>query len=264
MYDSPSLNFDRSTRPPCFSNPGTAAGEVLKTRHGALPAVMAAPMTSSLDLPAGISCALIFSLGWSAFHASTICLPQLISASLFEYQIVMSPWLSTPWPALPPPPAQALRVRAPAATAARVSMRRRIVVLLVLGGSAALIVRRGSGGVAHGEGRCGEVEAHRLRAADGVEERARRDLAPGTGVGRDARECRVQVSAEFGVVEACDRQVARHRDAAPLCDPEAGDGHVVVRVDDGGGRIGAREDRLRGRRALGRAEVGLDAASVDT
>ena len=60
---SPPGKSSRGTSPPCFWNCGTAAGEVLKTRHGALPAVMAAPMTSSEDLPAGISWAVTFSLG---------------------------------------------------------------------------------------------------------------------------------------------------------------------------------------------------------
>ncbi len=72
-------------------NCGTAAGAVLKIRHGALPAVIAAPMTSSEVLPAGISWAVTFWSGCSAFQASTIALPQATSSGLLEYQIVMGP-----------------------------------------------------------------------------------------------------------------------------------------------------------------------------
>ena len=76
---------------------------MLKTRHGALPAVIAAPMTSSDDLPAGISWAVTFSSGWSAFQASTIFLPQAISSGLFDSQILMGP-LALMASEPPPPP----------------------------------------------------------------------------------------------------------------------------------------------------------------
>ena len=46
-YSRPPGRSSIATRPPCFWKPGTAAGEVFNTRQGALPAVMAAPMTSS-------------------------------------------------------------------------------------------------------------------------------------------------------------------------------------------------------------------------
>src|SRR4051795_5322267 len=60
-------------------------------RQGSLPAVMAAPITSSEDLPAGISCAATFSFGCAEFQAATICLPQATSWALFEYQILIAP-----------------------------------------------------------------------------------------------------------------------------------------------------------------------------
>src|SRR5690242_16956712 len=75
--------------------PGTDAGEVLKIRQGSLPAVTAALMTSSDDLPAGISCPLTCSFGWAAFQAATACLPHFTSSGLLEYQILIGPcaWL---------------------------------------------------------------------------------------------------------------------------------------------------------------------------
>ena len=101
------------TRPPCFWNCGTAAGEVLKTRQGALPAVIAAPMTSSEDLPAGISWAVTFSLGFLAFQSVTIALPQASSSGLFDSQILIGPLLGDVAEAEPPPlPPQALSPRA--------------------------------------------------------------------------------------------------------------------------------------------------------
>src|SRR3954452_12746208 len=91
MYDAPPGKSSRATRPPCFWNCGTAAGEVLKTRHGALPAVMAAPMTSSELLQAGISCAVTFSLGFFASQPATMASPQLRSWGLCENQILIGP-----------------------------------------------------------------------------------------------------------------------------------------------------------------------------
>ena len=118
MYFLPSGKLSSATSPPCFWNCGTAAGEVLNTRHGALPAVIAAPMTSSEVLPAGISCAVTFSLGFFAFQALTIALPQAISSGLLESQILIGPSVAVA-PELPPalspsspPQAAALRTRA--------------------------------------------------------------------------------------------------------------------------------------------------------
>src|SRR3954467_12701638 len=91
MYFVALEKLSRGTSPPCFWNCGTAAGEVLKTRHGALPAVMAAPMTSSELLPAGISCAVTFSLGFFAFQSATMALPQASSSGLFGSQILIAP-----------------------------------------------------------------------------------------------------------------------------------------------------------------------------
>src|SRR6476619_2162090 len=91
MYSVPFEKSSSGTRPPCFWNCGTAAGLVLNTRHGALPAVIAAPMTSSEVLPAGISCAVTFSDGWAEFHSATIALPQAISSGLFDSHTLMGP-----------------------------------------------------------------------------------------------------------------------------------------------------------------------------
>ena len=95
-----------ATSPPCFWNCGTAAGEVLKIRHGALPAVIDAPMTSSEVLPAGISCPVTFSFGCAAFHFATAALPQATSSLLFEYQILIGPVAAAALSASsePPPP----------------------------------------------------------------------------------------------------------------------------------------------------------------
>ena len=102
MYDLPSLKLSSGTRPPCFWNCETDAGEVLKIRHGALPAVIAAPMTSSELFPVGISWAVTFWSACAAFQAATICLPQATSSALFEYQTVIGPRAWVAAPVLPP------------------------------------------------------------------------------------------------------------------------------------------------------------------
>ena len=112
-YSFPSGKLSRATNPPCFWNCGTAAGEVLNTRHGALPAVIAAPMTSSEDFPAGISWAVISSSGCSSFQAATISSPQAISSGLFDSQILMGPVsLVEPEPPSPSSLPQAATLRA--------------------------------------------------------------------------------------------------------------------------------------------------------
>ena len=57
-----------------------------------MPAVIAAPMTSSEVLPAGISWAVTFSSGCAAFHSLTIALPQAISSGLLESQTLIGPF----------------------------------------------------------------------------------------------------------------------------------------------------------------------------
>src|SRR5450631_2411479 len=52
---------------------------------------MAAPMTSSEVLPAGICWALTSSLGWAVFHDFTMALPQVISSGLLDSQILIGP-----------------------------------------------------------------------------------------------------------------------------------------------------------------------------
>ncbi len=64
---------------------------MLNTRQGALPAVIAAPMTSSDVCPAGISWAVTSSSGFSAFHSLTIALPQAISSGLFDSHTLIGP-----------------------------------------------------------------------------------------------------------------------------------------------------------------------------
>src|ERR1700748_2468517 len=115
MYCLPSGKSLSETRPPSFWNCGTAAGEVLNTRHGALPAVMAAPMTSSELLPVGISWPLTCSFGCALFHAATIALPQATSSWLLEYQTLMGPWAALACLAfVPPDPHAAARAAAAA------------------------------------------------------------------------------------------------------------------------------------------------------
>ena len=86
-----------------------------------MPAVIAAPMTSSWCVPAGISWAVTCSSGWSAFHASTMALPQATSAVLFDSQISIGPRdssgpLAAALPARPTP--VAVRLMPTTATAA--------------------------------------------------------------------------------------------------------------------------------------------------
>src|SRR5665811_2625209 len=52
---------------------------------------MAAPMTSSDVLPAGICCAVTSSLGWAAFHAFTMLVPQVTSSGLLDSQTLIGP-----------------------------------------------------------------------------------------------------------------------------------------------------------------------------
>src|SRR3954470_6116298 len=107
MYLVAPGKLSSGTRPPCFWNCGTAAGLVLNTRHGALPAVMAAPITSSEVLPAGISWAVTFSFGCAEFHWATIALPQAISSGLFDSHTLMGPVEDCASPEPEPPPPQA-------------------------------------------------------------------------------------------------------------------------------------------------------------
>ena len=104
MYCLPPGMSSSATRPPCFWKPGTAAGLVLKTRQGALPAVIAAPMTSSELLPVGISWPVTFSFGCAEFHAVTIDLAQATSSWLLEYQTLIGPRACAASLAEPPPP----------------------------------------------------------------------------------------------------------------------------------------------------------------
>src|SRR5918995_7193421 len=64
---------------------------------------MAAPMTSSELLPAGISCAVTFSFGWAEFQSATIALPQASSSGLFDSQILIGPFVARSSDDEPPP-----------------------------------------------------------------------------------------------------------------------------------------------------------------
>lgn len=130
MYCSPSANVFRSTSPPCFWKAGTAAGAVLKTRHGALPAVIAAPITSSDDLPAGMACAVTcWSACW-AFQAWTTFWAQAISCWLVEVQTVIGPVFSSAVvpPDPPDPHAASGSITAEAAATATARVRRLIAL----------------------------------------------------------------------------------------------------------------------------------------
>src|SRR3954454_6474790 len=112
MYFVAPGKLSSGTRPPCFWNWGTAAGLVLNTRHGALPAGIAAPITSSEVLPAGISWAVTCSSGWAEFQPLTICFAQAISSGLFDIQILMGPVADAASPEPEPPPHAAVIPRA--------------------------------------------------------------------------------------------------------------------------------------------------------
>src|SRR4051794_35837456 len=62
---------------------------------------MAAPMTSSDVLPAGISCAVTCWSGVCAFQSLTICLPQAISSGLLDSHTLIGP-VDEVEPELPP------------------------------------------------------------------------------------------------------------------------------------------------------------------
>src|SRR5665647_2595210 len=101
-------------------------------RHGALPATMAAPMTSSEDLPAGICSAVTFWSGFAVFQAATTCSPQATSCSLLEYQILIGPTAvrASPHPVLPPlHPPHAASVKVMARPTARYPSGRVMVFL---------------------------------------------------------------------------------------------------------------------------------------
>src|ERR1035437_5361722 len=73
-------------------------------RHGAFPAVMAAPMTSSDVLPAGISCAVTRSLGWGVFHAFTRACLEVGSSGLLDGQTLPGPCAVSAAPEAVEPP----------------------------------------------------------------------------------------------------------------------------------------------------------------
>src|SRR6476646_8597374 len=111
---------------------------------------MAAPMTSSEDLPAGISCAVTTWSGFAAFQASTTCLPQAISWALLEYQMVIGPLVVAASLLVPPLEPQAVSTRAPASTAAAAYLEGRVRRGRVIAGSFSVSARDlllGSGAV---------------------------------------------------------------------------------------------------------------------
>src|ERR1700754_3371736 len=104
---------------------------------------MAAPMTASEVLPAGISCAVTFWSECEEFHSFTIALPQAISSGLFDSHTLMGPVDLCASLEPEPPPHAAVRPSASTATDAD-----RIFVLirdLLLRGHRAVAVRNGTG-----------------------------------------------------------------------------------------------------------------------
>ena len=80
--------------------------------------------------------------------------------------------------------------------------------------------------------------------------------APGLGVLADGGQRRGDVGGQGHVVEAGDRQVAGHLEAAPDGHAHAGDGHDVVGVDDRGGWVGQLQQGPGGGRPARAGEVG--------
>ena len=104
---------------------------MLKTRQGAVPAVIAAPITSSLLLPAGISWPSTCWSALAAFQLATMALPQATSCSLLEYQMVIGPLAavaSVPEAASSPPQAASDRLTVRVAVSARAFSVRRCTV----------------------------------------------------------------------------------------------------------------------------------------
>ena len=217
MYSVAPSKSSSATRPPCFWNCGTAAGEVLKTRHGALPAVIAAPMTSSEVLPAGISWAVTFSLGCAAFQAATIALPQASSSGLFDSQILIGPVDAPASPTPPEPPPQAAvsaegedgeccgSDRAFSSCSPFDARARRGLIGAGSGPVEARTTRCGGGQVDVGRGPSPSISSSRRVAA------ARPQAED---VGADGGQRRLEVRGELGVVEAGDGQLARDVEAA--------------------------------------------------
>src|SRR3954452_24329992 len=249
MYFVAPGKLSSGTRPPCFWNWGTAAGLVLKTRHGALPAVIAAPITSSEVLPAGISCADTFWSECASFHSFTIALPQAISSGLLESQTLIGPVELSALPESPPLPQAAVTPRA--RTASEVVTRWRFMVLLS--------ARCWSGRRAHDQACGGQIGGRWLLQVDQLEEPGGGRTSPGHDVGVHRGQGRLEVCRDLDVVEPGDRQVTRHRDAACEGQRESGHGHQVVGEDDGGRRHRLVEQHAhRAGARLGR-EVRLDA-----
>ena len=221
-------------------------------------------MTSSEVLPAGISWAVTFSSGCSAFHALTIALPQAISSGLFESQILIGPVaVVAPSESPEPPPHAAV---APSASIVRVAVATFDLICLSI---------RYCGGLGSGVSGWGRVRSSRGRPAgarevdvgggsvvDQVEQAPRRGPSPADDVGGDRGERRLDVRRELGVLEAGDRQPAGHVDPAGGGDREPGHGHQVVGVDDRGRRLGQVEQLPGGRGTALGGEVGLDARAL--
>ena len=220
----------------------------MKTRQGAVPAVMAAPMTSSLVLPAGISWP---STSWSAcaaFQLSTMALPQATSCSLLEYQMVIGPLAavaSVPEPASSPPPQAASdRVTVRVAVSARAFKVRRCTVVSLLrfrgwrigrtdGRVGAGIGRRRRG---LGDAQLGRGKLHVVRPAvgDELQQRAGRRPAPGHRIGDDGGQGGIDVPGDVGAVEAGHGDVVWAPQASSLDDAQSRDGHRIAGVDDRG------------------------------
>ena len=260
-YSLPSGKLSRATSPPCFWNCGTAAGEVLNTRHGALPAVIAAPMTSSDDLPGG-------DLLGGDLLVGVLRVPgldhRLAPGDLLG--VVRQPDLDGALGAGGVRRRRHRRRRRPRRRRRSVANSRlspRVVVVLMFIRDPFLLLcgtsgwvwsasrRDGDGGVADGGG---AVEARRTSSGGGSSD-------VGTGARRPRARSRHSAAARphatasvrtvvsggrrypaiGGVVEPGDRQVVRDVQTASLGRRHAGDGHQVVGVDDRGRRLGEVE-----------------------
>src|SRR5665647_1656123 len=142
-------------------------------RHGAFPAVMAAPMTSSDVLPAGISCAVTTSLGWAAFHAFTMAWPQVISSGLLDSQTLTGPCAVSAAPEAVEPPEPPHAAVVPNAKVMTAAAQTCFFIMTPFGGGSARI-------------RAGPCWAHRCLA--GMAARIR-DAPPPNGVMMKKQVC---------------------------------------------------------------------------
>ena len=210
-------------------------------------------MTSSEVFPAGISWAVTFSSGWSAFHALTICLPQAISSGLFDSQTLIGPVAAAASPEPPESPPQPAVI--PSASMVRVAVTTFVLMCFSIrfcaGGTVSSWLVPTLAGPARGRwsrGRRGAAAASSTSVAGrwSISSSRRRAAArpqPMTSL-QTVVSGRLDVGGELGVLVAGDRELVRaRRSPREAATDEPGDGHQVVGVDDRGGRVGQVEQR---------------------